>query len=51
MTELECPWCQEPVHLEMAVLSAEACRLRCDGCSVEVEIGDQPSVVFAAIAA
>jgi hypothetical protein len=51
MIELKCPWCQEPARLEMAALSAEACTLRCEGCSVEVEIGDQPSVAFAAIAA
>jgi hypothetical protein len=51
MIELECPWCQEPSRLDFSAFGAETCTLRCEGCGVEVTVGDQPSEALAAVAA
>ncbi|HEV8489276.1 MAG TPA: hypothetical protein VGQ58_05770 [Candidatus Limnocylindrales bacterium] len=33
MIHIECPWCDAPVELD-----SHATAIRCDGCSIEVEL-------------
>jgi hypothetical protein len=46
MIELECPWCEQPARLDLAVL-AETAAFSCESCRVEVEFaeGDLPRVL------
>ena len=39
MVEIECPFCEQPCRMDAAAFMAEHCTLRCEGCSVEVEVG------------
>lgn len=38
MIKIDCPWCEAPVRLDSLETS-----LRCDGCSVVVELADDVS--------
>jgi hypothetical protein len=40
MIQIECPHCQEPCRMEMALISADECVLRCEGCNVAVAVVD-----------
>jgi hypothetical protein len=43
MTTIECPWCDEPVELELSI----ATELSCGTCQVHVELAADPRPVVA----
>ena len=50
MIELDCPWCDEPVRLNLAALT-ETATFRCETCRIAVEVGEpdvRPSLALAA---
>jgi hypothetical protein len=46
MTTIDCPFCDQPVELELAT----ATELACDGCLVHVEIAADPAPTIAVAA-
>jgi hypothetical protein len=46
MTTIECPWCNEPLELNLPT----AVEMACDTCSVRVELAPDPRPVLAAAA-
>jgi hypothetical protein len=42
MIDIECPFCEEPCRLEVAVFAAPTSSFRCAGCAVELEIAAAP---------
>ena len=47
MTTIECPFCDQPVELDLAGNAG----LSCDGCQVRVEIAADPAPIVIAAAA
>jgi endogenous inhibitor of DNA gyrase (YacG/DUF329 family) len=46
MVEFECPFCDEPVAVELTAFQAPACSVRCEGCSVELSF-EAPAAALA----
>lgn len=47
MTTIDCPFCDQPVELDLAT----AAELSCDDCNVRVEIARDPAPIVVAAAA
>jgi hypothetical protein len=46
MIELECPWCEEPARVDLALL-VQTSAFSCESCRVEVELADDLPRVLA----
>jgi hypothetical protein len=46
MVEFECPFCDGAIAMEPAAFVAPGCRVRCEGCSVELAF-DAPAAELA----
>jgi hypothetical protein len=51
MIEIQCPFCDEPARMDVATFVAPKATVRCEGCSIEMEIVGRDDLRTLALAA